>query len=135
MKTGRPLKFKTPEELQQKINEYFNITPNEEVTITGLALHLDTSRETLMNYEDREEFFDTIKRAKDKVQLEYELDLRRKGRSGDIFALKNFGWVDKQELDFYKKEQQYTDEELQSIINRSTNSSQRTCEKTEGGEV
>lgn len=97
-KVGRPLKFQSVEELQQKIDKYFEITPAEEVTITGLALHLDTYRETLMNYEHKDEFMDTIKRAKLKVQQEYEKDLRRKGRSGDIFALKNFGWTDRQEI-------------------------------------
>jgi len=94
-KVGRPLKFESVEELEKKINEYFDKTPKTEITITGLALALDTSRETLCNYEKKDEYFDTIKKAKDKVQLEYELDLRRKGRSGDIFALKNFGWKDK----------------------------------------
>ena len=96
---GRPLKFETPEILQAKIDEYFAVTPPREVTITGLALFLDTSRETLMNYEKRDNFFDTVKKAKDRVQNEYEKDLRRQGRSGDIFALKNFGWSDKQEVE------------------------------------
>jgi hypothetical protein len=96
---GRPLKFKTLVELQSMIDAYFASTPPEEVTITGLALALDTSRETLMDYENRDGFSDTIKRAKLRVQLEYEKDLRRKGRSGDIFALKNFGWSDRQQYE------------------------------------
>jgi len=96
---GRPLKFETVEVLQRKIDDYFAVTDKEEVTITGLAIHLDTSRETLMDYEEKDGFSDAVKKAKDRVQLEYELDLRRKGRSGDIFALKNFGWTDRQELD------------------------------------
>lgn len=100
---GRPLKFETVEELQTKIDEYFEVTPANIVTITGLALHLDTSRETLMEYEERKDYVDTIKRAKDKVQLEYEKDLRRKGRSGDIFALKNFGWRDERSFDHTTK--------------------------------
>lgn len=96
---GRPLKFNSLEELQEKINSYFSSVKMEEWTITGLALSLDTSRETLMNYEDKEEYFDTIKKAKEMVHNAYEIDLRRKGRSGDIFALKNFGWTDKTEQD------------------------------------
>lgn len=99
MAGGRPLKFKTLEELQVKIDAYFSETPEKEWTITGLALALDTSRETLMNYEEREEYFDTIKKAKEMVHNAYEKDLRRLGRSGDIFALKNFGWKDRQETD------------------------------------
>jgi len=91
---GRPLKFETVKLLEERIEDYFDVTSPENVTITGLALHLDCSRMTLLNYEDRPEYFAAVKRAKDRVQLEYELDLRRKGRSGDIFALKNFGWRD-----------------------------------------
>lgn len=96
---GRPLKFKSVEELQEKIDEYFRITPAKEITITGLALALDTYRQTLVNYEGKSEFMDTIKKAKTRVEHEYELDLRKQGRSGDIFALKNFKWSDKQEVE------------------------------------
>ena len=96
---GRPLKFKSPEELQEKIEEYFSVTPEGQRTITGLAVYLDTSRETLCNYESRDEFFDAIKKGKDRVELDYELSLRKRGGSGDIFGLKNFGWRDKQETD------------------------------------
>lgn len=99
MPAGRPLKFKTAEELEQKAQEYFDNTEEGELTITGLALALDTSRETLMNYEKKEEFFDTVKRIKTRVEMDYELSLRRKGRAGDIFGLKNFGWKDKNETD------------------------------------
>lgn len=101
MTTYKPLKFKSVEELQEKIDKYFD-SCNEEfepITITGLALALDTSRETLCNYEEKEEYSDTIKRAKLRVQHAYEKRLVRRGNGGDIFALKNFGWVDKTEVD------------------------------------
>ena len=94
---GRPLKFKSVEELQVKIDNYFNETPKEEVSITGLALALDTSRETLCNYQNKDEYFDTLKKAKLRVENAYELRLIKRGTSGDIFALKNFGWKDKYE--------------------------------------
>lgn len=96
---GRPLKFKTPEELQEKIDVYFEETDKEEWTITGLALALDTYRQTLVNYEEKDEFMDTIKRAKLKVENGYEIDLKKSGRTGTIFALKNFDWKDKTEQD------------------------------------
>lgn len=96
---GRPLKFENLDVLKRAINNYFNDIPREEWTITGLALHLDTSRETLCNYQGKPEFFDAIKRGKDMVEHSYEVALRKNGRPGDIFALKNFGWVDKQEID------------------------------------
>lgn len=96
---GRPLKFKTVEELQERINSYFELTPKEEWTITGLAYHLDTYRQTLLNYEERDEFLDAIKKAKLKVENGYEIDLKKNGRTGTIFALKNFGWQDKTETE------------------------------------
>ena len=101
---GRPLKFGTVEELQAKMVKYFNDTPMEEWTITGLALALDTSRETLINYQERPEFFDTIKKGKDMVEHSYEVDLKKSGRTGTIFALKNFDWKDKNEQEFSTKD-------------------------------
>jgi len=99
MGAGRPLKFQSVEELQGKIENYFNVTPKDEWTITGLALALDTSRETLINYENKDEYFDTIKKSKLIVENGYEIDLKKHGRPGTIFALKNFDWKDKSEID------------------------------------
>ena len=99
MQTGRPLKFKTVKELEDKIDAYFNSIPIEDWTITGLALALDTYRQTLINYEERDEYLDTIKKAKQMVEHSYEIDLKKSGRSGTIFALKNFDWKDKTETD------------------------------------
>lgn len=107
MAGGRPLKFKSVEELQEKIDAYFATTGHyvdkdgndkfEPVTITGLALALGTSRETLVNYEERPEFFDAIKEAKTKCENFAERMLYMgKSPTGAIFALKNFNWTDKQ---------------------------------------
>lgn len=98
-RTGRPLKYKTVEEIEPLIESYFNSVPIEEWTITGLALALDTSRQTLLDYEGRDEFSDTIKKAKEMVENSYEIDLKKSGRTGTIFALKNFNWKDKAEVD------------------------------------
>lgn len=98
-KVGRPLKFKTVKELQDKIDIYLEQTPKEEWTITGLALALDTYRQTLLNYEEKDEYLDTIKKAKQMIENSYELDLKKSGRTGTIFALKNFDWKDKTETD------------------------------------
>jgi hypothetical protein len=99
MTAGRPLKFKTVEELDTKIQDYFRVTPKDEWTWTGLAIHLDTSRQTLVNYKERPEFFDSIKKGLDIVANGYEIDLKKHGRTGTIFALKNFDWKDKTESD------------------------------------
>ena len=95
----RPLKF-SKEELEKKIDEYFKNTPIEEQMITGLAVHLDTSRQTLCNYEERDDFFDTIKRAKDKIEMAYEKRGLKVGNAFDIFRLKNMGWKDRMEQEF-----------------------------------
>jgi hypothetical protein len=95
---GRPLKFKSVKALQTAIDAFFADTPWEEWTITGLALALDTSRETLMNYEDRSEYFDALKRGKLMIENAYERRLIKRGNAGDIFGLKNFGWTDKSEV-------------------------------------
>jgi hypothetical protein len=48
---GRPLKYK-PEQLEALINDYFDtaIKNRKPFTITGLCLHLDTTRDLLMEY-------------------------------------------------------------------------------------
>lgn len=96
---GRPLKFKSVAELEKAINAYFKKTKQEEWTITGLADALDTYRSVLCDYQERDEFSNTVKKAKQKVEMAYEISLRKHGRSGDIFGLKNFGWKDRQEVE------------------------------------
>jgi hypothetical protein len=123
----RPLKFKSAMELQSKIVEYFESCFEEQwyenkdgkwipvtdrhgqvvkeqvkpFTITGLALYLGTSRQTLLNYEDKDEYFDTIRAAKTKIESFVEESLwKPKIATGVMFNLKNnFGWVDKSEVD------------------------------------
>lgn len=116
---GRPLKFRSAKALQMKIDEYFDSCDNNTApvmtktgaivdmpspkpyTITGLALALDTSRQTLLNYAEREEYFDTIRKAKLRIENYVEESLwTPKITSGVIFNLKNnFGWVDKQNVE------------------------------------
>ena len=97
---GRPRKFKTVAEMSDAIDAYFDETAFDKITITGLALHLGfTSRADLINYEGySDEFHYTIKTAKLFVENAYEQDLRSKGGSGPIFALKNFDWKDKHDV-------------------------------------
>lgn len=102
MKTiGRPMKFKTVEELQCKIDKWLEErnAASLPLTVTSLALALDTTRETLMDYEHKDGFSDTVKRAKLMCQAFAE-DQLYSGRNaaGAIFSLKNFGWSDKQEI-------------------------------------
>ena len=98
-KFGRPLKFSSPEELKRLVDEFFDQTPVEKQTITGLAIHLDTDRQTLCNYEERDDFFDTIKKAKQKIEHAYEMHGMEHRSAFDIFRMKNMGWQDKTEVD------------------------------------
>lgn len=100
-KMGRPPKWSTPEELQKDIDNYFEVCKQtgEPLTITGLALALNTYRDVLMDYQNKDEFSNTVKRAKQIIENAYEKRLIENGRAGDIFALKNFGWKDKQEIE------------------------------------
>jgi len=95
---GAPLLY-TPEKMQKKLDEYFKETPVEKITITGLCIWLDIVKETFYNYTRRKEFSQMMNLARLKVENAYELSLRANGRAGDIFALKNFGWTDRQEVD------------------------------------
>lgn len=95
---GKPLKFKSPAELQVVMETYFNETPESEWTVTGLAL-LVGSKQLLNDYEKRDEYAAIVKEAKLIVENGYEVDLKKHGRSGTIFALKNFDWKDKQETE------------------------------------
>ncbi len=95
----RPLKYSKVEEITPLIDKFFLETPREEWTITGLAIALDTSRDTLLDYEWRDEFSDAVKKAKLKVENSYEIDLKKSWRPWTIFALKNFDWKDKSETE------------------------------------
>lgn len=126
---GRPPKYKTAEEMQEKIDKYFDSCfrpvrvllkdtsiytnlkdENGEIikeqyrpfTVTGLADALDMSRETLLRYGENEEFSDTVMRAKRKCELYAEERLYDKdGNKGAMFSLSNNfkDWKNKQDID------------------------------------
>lgn len=117
IKANKPLKFKTPEELEERIQEYYKWAEenNRHITMSGLAWYLGCSRQTLLNYENSLEndwlkrvsddvkvrYVDSIKRAKQRIEMEYEEGLFNKNSVvGTIFTLKNnYSWVDKQEIE------------------------------------
>lgn len=98
-KIGAPRKYKTNEELIEVIEDYFEQNEGK-LTITGLALHLGfESRQSFYDYEKKGDFAYTIKRARMVIEEYYEQALMNKNSGGAIFALKNFGWKDKSEVD------------------------------------
>ncbi len=113
---GRPLKFKSAKELERKGLAYFKECEEkkEPVTITGLALALDTNRHTLCNYEDRELFFHTIKKLKAMVEHAYEKQMwKANNPAAGVFALKQLGWTDRQDVNVNAslRPSSYTEEE------------------------
>ena len=123
---GRPPKFKNKEEMQEKIDNYFKecegeVLKNEDgsiftdkngmpvivgarpLTMSGLANALGfSSRQSLLNYEGKKEFMDTIMRARARVEQYTEERLFDKNSAnGAKFSLANNfeGWKEKQEVE------------------------------------
>jgi hypothetical protein len=123
---GRPPMFESAEQMQKLIDAYFEECDGKPFldkdgipvrnkdgkvirddrrpyTITGLALALGfTSRQALLNYEGKEEFVDTITRAKARVERYAEERLYdNHGANGAKFSLANNfkGWSEKQQIE------------------------------------
>ena len=102
MAVGRPLEYKDAAALKKAVDAYFKST--KRWTLSGLAVHIGISRQSLYNYEERDEFFDIIKKAREKVESIYEeRAIYEPNPTGVIFALKNMGWSDKMESDITSK--------------------------------
>ena len=126
MPAGRPPMFTSAEQMQKLIDAYFEECDGKVLldedgkpmrnkdgrvirddrrpyTITGLALALGfNSRTSLLNYEGKEEFVNTITRAKARVEMYAEERLYDKnGSNGAKFSLANNfkGWTEKQTIE------------------------------------
>ena len=131
---GRTPKFESAEEMQKLIDEYFEecngiilryeegvnkgnpivdkydnpvIIGRHPPTVTGLALKLGfSSRQSLLNYQGKGEFFDTITRAKMRIEEYAEERLfDREGVNGAKFSLTNNfkDWKESSEVDVKSK--------------------------------
>jgi hypothetical protein len=71
---GQPKAFATVEALEAACDEYFEKMQKEKrpTTMSGLAVHLGVDRTTLFNYSKDDEYFNTIKRAKARVEANME---------------------------------------------------------------
>ncbi len=118
MAGGAPRKYKSVRQMQDAIDAYFESCKGEPIigedgqpctdkygnvifihkkppTVTGLALALGfTGRKQLLDYQGREEFCDTVTRAKARCEEYAEMRLYDKdGVNGAKFSLGcNFGW-------------------------------------------
>lgn len=113
-KGGRPKKYTEAEQLQTKIDAYFESCYGKRcnpetgewekvivkpITFTGLAIACNMSRQDLLNYKKDDKFFDTINNARRICEEFAEQQLFiGKNAAGVIFNLKNnYNWKDKTE--------------------------------------
>ena len=129
---GRPRAFKSVEEVEEKINAYFNYCEEKEkpYTMSGLAYYLEVSRQTLVNYSNQDQFFDTIKKARDRVQMQLEENAlsNKANPTFTIFNLKNnFDWKDK--IEHSSSEAENINKNISNIANLLNNPKPNRSEK------
>lgn len=113
---GRPMKFPDPVDFARRVDAYFDWCDSQVVlskddkgrekiirkpyTVSGLCLYLDTEKSTLWDYQSKDGYSDTIKKAKNRIENfveEHSLD-GSLNPVVSIFNLKNnFGWTDRVE--------------------------------------
>lgn len=110
---GRPALYNSPDELQKAIDDYFTNPPDKKTitigtgvielpvfTMAGLAYALGfESRQSMYDYEKEIEFSYIIKRARLRIEGNYEQNLQFNNATGSIFALKNMGWSDSHKIE------------------------------------
>lgn len=124
---GQPRAIKTKEELQKRIDKYFNdcdsriktfvdkdgnettaLVP-QPYTMSGLAMSIGLDRARLLNYEREEtkEYYYTIKLARQRVEADMERRLyETSNQAGIIFGLKNnYGWRDERVIESTVKQE------------------------------
>lgn len=115
---GRPRLYGSPEELEEKIKAYFEWCDSRTATktdkegnlivipwprpytISGLAMYLGMDRRSIINYEDRDEYFPAIACAREKCGRYAEEQLFEGNDRGAKFSLiNNYGWIESQQID------------------------------------
>ncbi len=129
-----PLKY-TPEALKIGIDNYFNHIDDINVkrklfeerkkpyTISGLCVYLDICRDTLIDYGKKNDYVDTVKRARARVESYVEEGMLSGELStiGCIFNLKNnFGWVDKIDIAATLSPEKLSPDEISEAIARKS---------------
>lgn len=104
---GRAPKYETPEAFAEAFESYclHCDQTEDEPTASGLAWHMGfASRQSVWEYSKKEGYEYIAKRALLFVEKGYEQQMAKgRGDGGVVFALKNFGWSDKQEIEHSEK--------------------------------
>lgn len=113
---GRPTLYKSTEELQAKVDEYWKIAEIEErpLTFAGFAQHLGMSTETMARYATYEMFCAPLQNALRiiKASLEERMLTHKGNPAGLIFLAKNYGYKDTQEV-------KHTHQSIGSVLSQS----------------
>jgi len=97
---SKVVKYDDPKVLAKAIDKYFAETTDEKLTLTGLIKSLGVSKGWFYDRRNNEIYGEIIEAARLTVENSYEMLLKSgKNTVGAIFALKQFGWVDRQEID------------------------------------
>jgi len=104
---GRPRKFTSAEEMYSVGLQYIeeSLANDQHLTFTGLCIALGTVKATYWEYEDgnydtdEQVFSPLLKSLKQRIENYAELRLFGNNPTGAIFALKNYGWKDKHEVE------------------------------------
>ncbi|HEU4708387.1 MAG TPA: terminase small subunit [Methylophilaceae bacterium] len=101
----RPRTISSPEEFDLRVNGYIELCrsaePPEPITLTGMILALGlTSKEGFYHYATYEGYGPSVERARLFIENAYEKRLvTSTNAAANIFALKNMGWKDTQQVD------------------------------------
>lgn len=122
---ARPKLYEEANDMQKIINAYFNMCNEKDkpYTMSGLANALNMSRQSLINYSKDNEFFDTIKKARSRVEQQLEENglIGKANATFTIFNLKNnYGWKDSVEVND-NRELNKVEELLNKIEQEATN--------------
>ena len=104
---GRPRKFTSAEEMYSVGLQYIeeSLANDQHLTFTGLCIALGTVKSTYWEYEDgnydtdEQVFSPLLKSLKQRIENYAENRLFGNNPTGAIFALKNYGWKDKHEVE------------------------------------
>lgn len=100
IKLGYIPQYNSPRSLAAVLEEYLNDTKPGNWTKAGLGRAAGIPPRELEKLADSEDmnWAIVVQQALSAIEEQYELSLRANGRAGDMFAMKQFKWSDKQEI-------------------------------------
>ena len=115
---GIPPLYNSPQELQSKIDEYFN--SDSKYTIAGLCLFLGfASRQSFYDYENKPNFAYTIKKARLRLEEYYESKVLTAGiQTGVMYMLNCFKYQEPIDNEIQNKNKK---PDLSSLTNEDLN--------------